>query len=73
MFYRCLKPPDSIGDPELVIFSYGSEVAHGCAASIGWRLQHGHQSPFPMMTDCSHRRVYSVSLRLRPWGVSVIV
>ena len=40
-FSRYLKPKDAVGDPTLVIFSDGSEVAYGCAAYIRWTLVDG--------------------------------
>ena len=38
---RCLRPPDSVGLPWLIIFSDGSDLAHGFAAYIRWRLNSG--------------------------------
>ena len=35
---RCLRPPNSVGQPWLIIFSDGSDLAHGFAAYIRWRL-----------------------------------
>ena len=40
-FPRCLKPQNSVGDPQLIILSDGSEVAFGCAAYIRWQLDDG--------------------------------
>ena len=40
-FPRCLKPQNSIGDPQLIILSDGSELAYGCAAYIRWELPDG--------------------------------
>ena len=37
----CLRPPDSIGQLWLIIFSDGSDLAHGFAAYIRWRLNSG--------------------------------
>ena len=36
-----LRPPDSVGRPWLIIFSDGSDLTHGFAAYIGWRLDNG--------------------------------
>ena len=38
---RCLRPPNSVGRPWLIIFSDGSDLAHGFAAYIRWRLDNG--------------------------------
>ena len=38
---RCLRPLDSVGLPWLIIFSGGSDLAHGFAAYIRWRLNSG--------------------------------
>ena len=40
-FPRCLKPQNSIGDPQLIILSDRSELAYGCAAYIRWELPDG--------------------------------
>ena len=37
-FQRCLKPPNTIGDPSLVIFSDGSDSAYGACAYVRWAL-----------------------------------
>ena len=40
-FKRYLKPSNAIGQPLLVIFSDGSEIAYGFAAYIRWKLADG--------------------------------
>ena len=40
-FKRCLRPDEAVGDPMLVIFSDGSDVAFGAAAYIRWTLKSG--------------------------------
>ena len=40
-FERCLKPPNAVGDPSLVIFSDGSESAYGASAYVRWALTGG--------------------------------
>lgn len=40
-FQRCVKPPNAIGDPSLVIFSDGSESAHDTCAYVRWALEGG--------------------------------
>jgi len=37
-FERCLKPPNAIGGPSLVIFSDGSDSAYGACAYVRWAL-----------------------------------
>lgn len=34
---RCLRPPNSVGRPQLIIFRDGSDLAHGFAAYVRWR------------------------------------
>ena len=36
---RCLRPPNPVGNPSLVILSDGSDSAYGCAAYIHWQLE----------------------------------
>ena len=38
---RCLRPPNSVGRPWLIIFSDGSDLAHGFTAYVRWRLDCG--------------------------------
>lgn len=38
---RCLRPPNSLGQPWLLIFSDGSDLAYGFAAYIRWQLDNG--------------------------------
>lgn len=38
---RCVTPEGTVGNPELVILSDGSETAYGCAAYIRWTLKDG--------------------------------
>lgn len=40
-FERCLKPPNAVGDPSLVLFSDGSESAYGACAYVRWALAGG--------------------------------
>lgn len=35
---RCLRPPNSIGQPWLLIFTNGSDLAYGFVAYIRWQL-----------------------------------
>ena len=41
-FDRSLRPPDAIGDPWLILFSDGSDLAYGAAAYIRWQLNNGN-------------------------------
>ena len=38
---RCLRPTATDGDPWLVLFSDGSDVAYGCVAYVRWKCQDG--------------------------------
>ena len=38
---RCLRPPNSLGQPWLLVFSDGSDFAYGFAAYIRWQLDNG--------------------------------
>lgn len=38
---HCLRPPNSLGQPRLLIFSDGSDLAYGFAAYIRWQLDNG--------------------------------
>lgn len=49
---RCLRPPDSVGRPWLIIFSDGSDLAHGFAAYIRWRLNSGEYWCRLIMAKC---------------------
>ena len=40
-FKRCLRPDGAMGDPMLIIFSDGSDVAYGAAAYVRWSLESG--------------------------------
>ena len=40
-FERCLKPPNAVGNPTLVIFSDGSNNAYGTCAYVRWELADG--------------------------------
>ena len=40
-FARCLKPPNAIGDPTLVIFSDASDSAYGACAYPRWVMDGG--------------------------------
>ena len=43
-FNRCIKPCNAVGNPNMILFSDGSEVAYGCCAYIRWKLEDGtHQ------------------------------
>lgn len=38
---RCLHPPNTVGDPWLIILSDGSDIAYGFTAYIRWQLDTG--------------------------------
>ena len=40
-FRRCVKPPNNVGNPQLVIFSDGSGNLYGAAAYVRWELTDG--------------------------------
>ena len=40
-FPRCIKPDDATGNPDLVVFCDGSELAFGACVYIQWKLQSG--------------------------------
>ena len=40
-FERCVKPQSAVGDPVLIIFSDGSNLAYGCCAYTQWELSDG--------------------------------
>jgi hypothetical protein len=40
-FRRCIKPKDAMGDPDLVMFSDGSDEAYGTCAYVRWNLSNG--------------------------------
>ena len=42
-FTRAIKPVDSIGDPDLVIFSDGSKQAYGAVAYLKWKTENGYK------------------------------
>lgn len=48
----CLRPPDSVGRPWLIIFSDGSDLAYGFAAYIRWRLNSGDYWCRLIMAKC---------------------
>ena len=49
-FARCLKPPNAVGDPSLVIFSDGSDSAYGACAYVRWALDGGGFVSNPVMS-----------------------
>ena len=49
---HCLRPPDSVGRPWLIIFSDGSDLAYGFAAYIRWRLNSGDYWCRLIMAKC---------------------
>lgn len=49
---RCLRPPDSVGRPWLIICSDGSDLVHGFAAYIRWRLNSGEYWCQLIMAKC---------------------
>ena len=49
---RCLRPPNSVGQSWLIIFSDGSDLAHGFAAYIRWRLNCGDYWCRLIMAKC---------------------
>ena len=40
-FERCMRPPDAVGDPVLIIFSDASNEAYGSCAYARWKQQSG--------------------------------
>ena len=40
-FSRCIKPKDAEGNPELILFSDGSQWAFGCVGYLRWTLTNG--------------------------------
>ena len=58
---RCLRPPDSVGRPWLIIFSDGSDLAHGFAAYIRWRLNSGGYWCRLIMAKCRIAPVNNLS------------
>ena len=58
---RCLRPPDSIGQPRLIIFSDGSDLTHGFAAHIRWRLNSGDYWCRLIMAKCHIASVNKLS------------
>lgn len=49
---RCLRPPNSVGRPWLIICSDSSDLAHGFAAYIRWRLNSGEYWCRFIMAKC---------------------
>ena len=49
---RCLRPPNAVGDPWLVILSDGSDVAYGFVAHIRWLLGDGSPWCRLIMAKC---------------------
>ena len=49
---RCLRPPDAVGSPWLVILSDGSDVAYGFVAYIRWELSDGRPGCRLIMAKC---------------------
>ena len=41
-FPRCLTPENAVGNPQLILFSDGSEVAYGAVAYIRWKTTDGY-------------------------------
>ena len=58
---RCLRPPDSVGRPWLIIFSDGSDLAYGFAAYIRWRLNSGDYWCRLIMAKCRIAQVNKLS------------
>ena len=40
-FRRCIKPKDAVGNPDLIMFSDGSDEAYGTCACVRWNLASG--------------------------------
>ena len=40
-FKRCVRPEEAEGNPMLIIFSDGSDMAYGGAAYVRWKLKSG--------------------------------
>jgi len=50
--HRCLRPPNSVGLPWLIILSDGSNLAYGFAAYIRWKLDSGDYWCRLIMAKC---------------------
>ena len=51
-YSRCLHPPNTVGDPWLIILSDGSDAAYGFTAYIRWRLVTGEYWCRLIMAKC---------------------
>ena len=49
---RCLQPPDTVGDPWLIVLSDGSDDAYGFTAYIRWSLKTGKYWCRLIMAKC---------------------
>jgi hypothetical protein len=49
---RCLRPPEAVGNPWLIIFSDGSDIAYGFVAYIRWELADGNAWCRLIMAKC---------------------
>ena len=49
---RCLRPPNSVDRPWLIIFSNGSDLAYGFPAYVRWRLDSGDYWCRLIMAKC---------------------
>ena len=61
-FPRCVRPPNSVGDPDLVMFNDGSNDAMCTASYLRWKLTSGEY-------DCS---LWSAKTRVTPLKKSTI-
>ena len=62
-FPRCLTPEQAtVGNPELIILSDGSELAYGAAAYIRWRLASGSYWTRLIMAKCRIAPINRVSI-----------
>ena len=60
-YERCLRHPNAVGEPWLVILSDGSDIAYGFAAYIRWRLADGKFWCRLIMAKCRVAPVTKIS------------
>ena len=61
-FDRCMKHPQAVGNPTLILLSDGSEIAYGCAAYIRWALEDGSFWCCLVMAKCRIAPVNRISI-----------